>query len=94
MAKTKEQMIKIVRNETPEVVATLMESMAEHIEQQKTLIEQLRIEQAEKDQKNFNIEEKLKLLRRNQYGRSSEVRPDATDRPRCWRRSEMGPIML
>lgn len=78
----------IVKNESPEVIAALLASMAEHIEGQKDLIDRLKSEQAEKDQKSFNIEEKLKLLRRSLYGRSSEKRVDASDRPRTRSQSE------
>lgn len=73
---------RIVKNESPEVLAALMESMAEHIESQKKLIAKLEAEKAAKDQQNFNIEEKLKLIRRLLYGKKSESRPEASDRPR------------
>jgi len=73
---------RIVKNESPEVLAALLESMAEHIESQKKLIAKLEAEKAAKDQQNFNIEEKLKLIRRLLYGKKSESRPEASDRPR------------
>ena len=82
MSDLKEKFKRLVKNERPEVLATLMESMAEHIESQKKLITKLEAESKAKEQYGFNIEEKLKLIRRSLYGRSSEVRPEASDRPR------------
>ena len=73
---------RIVKNESPEVLAALLESMAEHIEGQKKRITKLEIEKASRDQSHFNLEEKLKLIRRSLYGKKSEVRPEASDRPR------------
>ena len=84
----KERMKQIVKNESPEVVAALMTDMAEHITSQKKLIENLKAEQARKDQRSFNIEEKLKLIRRGIYGRSTEKRAEASDRPRTRSQSE------
>lgn len=84
----KTRMKQIVKSESPEVIAALMADMAEHIESQKKLIEGLRTEQAEKEQRSFNIEEKLKLVRRGIYGRSSEKRADASDRPRTRSQAE------
>lgn len=81
-------MKQIVKNESPEVVATLMADMAEHIENQKSELARLRAEQAKRDQKSFNIEEKLKLIRRSIYGASREKRADASDRPRTRSQSE------
>lgn len=73
---------RIVKNESPEVLAALLASMAEHIEDQKKLILKLEAEQALKDQRSFMIEEKLKLIRKSLYGKKSEIRPEASDRPR------------
>ncbi len=73
---------RIAKNETPEVLAALLKSMAERIESQKKLITKLEIERAARDQHQFNLEEKLKLIRRALYGKKSEVRPEASDRPR------------
>jgi transposase len=78
----KKRMQQIVRTETPEVVALLMADMAEHIANQKSELERLRSEQAQREQQSFNVEEKLKLIRRSIYGRSNERRPEASDRPR------------
>lgn len=84
----KERMKRIVQNEAPEVIALLMADMAEHIESQKSELERLRVEQAKRDQKGFAIEEKLKLIRRSIFGRSSEKRVEASDRPRTRSQSE------
>jgi hypothetical protein len=65
------------------LVAALLTSMAEHIESQKNLIVKLETEKAQKEQQSFLIEEKIKLLRRNLFGRSKEARSvEASDRPR------------
>lgn len=82
MSDIKEKFKRLVKNERPEVLAALMESMAEHIESQKKLITKLEAESKAKEQHSFNIEEKLKLIRRSLYGRSSEIRLEASDRPR------------
>jgi len=84
----KERIKKIVRTESPEVLAALMTDMAQHIASQKSEIERLQAEQAKKDQQSFTIEERLKLIRRSIYGRSSEKRLDASDRPRTRSQSE------
>jgi transposase len=84
----KDKMKRIVRSESPEVIAALMADMAEHIQSQKSELERLRAEEAERDQRSFNIEEKLKLIRRSIYGRRSEKRLDASDRPRTLSQSE------
>lgn len=73
---------KIIENEDPRVLRALLASMAEHIQQQKELIARLEKEKAEKDQSSFKLEEQVKLLRREIFGKSSEKRPDASDRPR------------
>ena len=82
MSNSSEKFKRIAKSESPEVLAALFESMSEHIESQKKLIEKLEFEKSEKEQRSFNIEEKLKLIRRDHYGRSREQRPEATDRPR------------
>jgi len=66
----------------PRVLRALIASMAEHIEKQQVLIEKIESDKAERDQATFLIEEKVKLLRREIFGRSKEARPEATDRPR------------
>lgn len=72
----------LIENEDPRVLRALVASMAEHIQQQKVLISKLESEKAEKDQAAFLIEEKVKLLRRELFGKSSEKRCEASDRPR------------
>lgn len=66
----------------PRVLRALIASMAEHIENQKKLIDKIQSENAQKDQSSFLIEEKVKLLRRELFGRSKEDRVEASDRPR------------
>lgn len=84
----KERMKRIVQTESPEVVAALMADMAEHIANQKSEIERIQSEKLAREQMGFNIEEKLKLIRRSIFGRSSEKRPEASDRPRDRSQSE------
>lgn len=79
---TRERIKQIVKQESPELIAALLESMAEHIDKQKALIDKIEAERTEKDQAAFLMEERVKLLRRNMFGRSKEDRPEATDRPR------------
>ncbi len=71
----------IIEKQSPQVLKALIASMAEHIEKQKELITQLKNEKAAKDQMTFVMEERVKLLRRQLYGKSSEIR-EASDRPR------------
>ena len=66
----------------PNILRALLFQATEHIESQKELIKKLEIEKAEKEQRSFNIEERLKLMRRDQHVRSREQRPEASDRPR------------
>jgi hypothetical protein len=74
---------KIIEAENdPRVLKALIASMASHIEKQNTRIEKLEKEHANKDQQNFIIEEQVKLLRLQVFGRSKEDRLESTDRPR------------
>lgn len=66
----------------PQVLRALIGAMAEHIEGQKKLITKLEAEKLAKDQQSFTLEEKLKLIKRSLYGKKSEIRPSASDRPR------------
>jgi len=79
---TSSRIKQIVKQESPELLAALLTSMAEHIESQKKLIEKLKTEKFLKDQSAFIIEEKIKLLRRSFYQSGRETRPEANDRPR------------
>jgi hypothetical protein len=80
---------KILEAETdPNVLRALLFQATDFITSQKELIKKLEIEQAERDQRSFAIEEKLKLIRRSIFGRSSETRVDASDRPRTRSQSE------
>jgi len=66
----------------PRVLKALIASMAEHIEKQKALLDAALSEKAKAAQTTFLVEEKVKLLRRELFGRSRENRPEALDRPR------------
>lgn len=63
-----------------EVLHRLIESMAEHIEKQNNIIEEIKAEKLKKEQQSFLLEERVKLLRREVFGKKSEIR--ASDRPR------------
>jgi transposase len=82
MSVTLERMKQIVTQEDPELVARLFVMMSDHIESQKQLIKKIEAEKAAKDQQGFTLEEKVKLLRRQLFGRSKEERIEASDRPR------------
>lgn len=74
---------KIIEQECdPRILRALLASAVEHIDRQRELIENLQKAQAEEAQVKFNIEERVKLLRREIFGKSSEKRTEATDRPR------------
>ncbi len=66
----------------PQILRGLLTSAVEYIERQRELIEKLKKAQAEELQSRFNIEERVKLLRQKQFGKSSEKRCEASDRPR------------
>ncbi len=72
---------KLIENEDPLVLRALVASMADHIESQRKLISRLEAERAQKAQQGFKIEEQVKLLRRQLFGKKSEIR-EASDRPR------------
>jgi transposase len=71
----------LIEREDPRVLAALYDSMKTEIARLQGVISSLQKEQAEKEQRSFNIEEQLRLLRRQIFGRKSEIR-EATDRPR------------
>ena len=73
---------RIIKNQDPEILHALIESMAEHIEMQKKMLDEALAEKARREQSGFTLEEKVKLLSRALYGRKKESRPDASDRPR------------
>jgi transposase len=66
----------------PRILRALIASMAEHIEKQKAIIDRIEAEKAKASQAGFIMEEQVKLLRRQVYGRKKEDRAEATDRPR------------
>ena len=73
---------KILKEESPELVAQLMANLIEHNRKLEARIEAIEKQQKEKDQSAFAMEEQVKLLRRSLFGKSSETRTDSTDRPR------------
>ena len=73
---------KILKEESPELVAQLMANLIEHNRKLEARIEAIEKQQKEKDQSAFAMEEQVKLLRRSLFGKSSEVRVESTDRPR------------
>lgn len=77
-----DQIKKILAQESPELVARLMTDLIEANEKQRAHIAKLEAEQAEKLQSSFNLEERVKLLRRQMFGKRSEKRNEASDRPR------------
>jgi transposase len=81
MSVTFERAKQIASQENPELIARLLVSMSEHIESQKQLIDKIEAEKAAHEQQGFVLEEKVKLLRRQFFGKKSEIR-DASDRPR------------
>jgi len=72
----------IESEQDPRILRALLLQATEFIQNQNELIKKLEAEQAAKEQQSFLIEEKIKLLRRQMYGRSKEDRPEASDRPR------------
>lgn len=83
MSKISSSRIKqIIKEESPEVLAGLIASMAEHIENQKKLIEKLESEKLVKEQSSFLVEEQIKLIRRALFKSGQETRLEANDRPR------------
>ncbi|MGZ6470272.1 MAG: IS66 family transposase [Bdellovibrio sp.] len=65
----------------PRVLRGLVEAILKENERLKTVIKDIETEKALKDQQSFKIEEQVKLLRRQLYGKKSEIR-EASDRPR------------
>lgn len=66
----------------PRILKALLLQATEHIQSQNILIQKLETEKAQKDQHSFLIEEKIKILRLEIFGRSKEDRIEASDRPR------------
>lgn len=73
---------RLIENEDPRVLCALINDLIEHNSKLKDRIEKIEKENAERDQAAFNLEERVKLMRRNIFGRSSEKRAEASDRPR------------
>jgi transposase len=74
---------KIIESETdPRILQVLLDDAVAHIEKQKALINELQAAKLKKDQSSFELEERVKLLRRMMFGKSSEKRLEGSDRPR------------
>lgn len=74
---------KIIESETdPRILQALLADAVAHIEKQKVFINELQAAKLKKDQSAFELEERVKLLRRMMFGKSSERRLEASDRPR------------
>ncbi len=74
---------RIVESEKdPRILQALLSQALEFIEQQKALVAKLQEEQALSQQSKFNLDERVKLLRRSLFGKSTERRIESTDRAR------------
>jgi hypothetical protein len=82
MSISADRMRQIVREEHPEVVARLLASMQAENERLREVLRQIETEKALREQAQLNFEENLRILRREIFGKSSERRVEATDRPR------------
>jgi transposase len=73
----------IIENEKdPRVLRALITDLVGDNQRLKGIIADIKRMSAEQDQTAFKLEERVKLLRRQIYGRSSEKRVEASDRPR------------
>jgi transposase len=73
----------ILENEKdPRVLRALINDLVQHNQKLEVRIDKIERENAEKDQAAFNLEERVKLMRRQIFGKSSEKRTEANDRPR------------
>jgi hypothetical protein len=73
----------ILENEKdPRVLRALINDLVQHNQKLKNRIDQIESENAKRDQAAFNLEERVKLMRRQIFGKSSEKRIEASDRPR------------
>jgi transposase len=66
----------------PRVLVGLIEAILADNRRLQGVIDDIERDKAERAQQAFNLEEKLKLLRRSIFGRSSEKRAEASDRAR------------
>jgi transposase len=65
----------------PRVLQGLIANLIQENSHLRSVVDKIQKEQAEQEQRSFNIEEQLHLLRRQMFGRKSEIR-EASDRPR------------
>lgn len=79
---TLERVKQVVANESPELLTRLMVDLINHNTNLEARIKTIEAERAALDQAAFVFEERVKLLRREIFGKSSEKRGEASDRPR------------
>ena len=66
----------------PRILQALVAQLASENAHLRGVIQKINVENNEKQQSQFNLEERVKLLRRMLFGRSKEQRSEASDRPR------------
>lgn len=82
MQRMDERTRKILEQEKdPQVLRGLVEAILKENERLHGVIKDIQEEKASKDQQGFKLEEQVKLLRRQLFGKKSEIR-EASDRPR------------
>lgn len=79
---SRERLLQIIRQEPPELIAALFESMLADNKKLEERVLKAEAAKAARDQQSMEIEERIKLLRRMLFGRSKEDRIEASDRPR------------
>ena len=73
---------KILDGVEPQVLRGLVAQLASENAQLRDVIQKINLENNKNQQTQLNLEERVKLLRRNLFGRSKEDRLEASDRPR------------
>lgn len=66
----------------PRILRALLDHVISDNTRLRGVIDEIQKRNAQSDQTQLNLEERLKLVRRNMFGKSSEKRPEASDRPR------------
>ncbi len=83
MSTSSERIIKIIKNETNvEVLQGMLSLTVAENNRLHEVIKQIEKENAEREQQTLNFEENLRAMRKDIFGKSSEKRHEATDRPR------------
>lgn len=72
----------IEETKDPELLRALLNDAINHIEHQRQIIEKIEAENLSKSQASFVLEERVKLFIREKFGKKSEKRLEASDRPR------------